>query len=168
MRESPRPATSRAKSCSATNSPLGRRRRAPAGDDVQPLTDSIARFQREDIPEGAAGLARPPVDRHRARGPQPLMIIRRRCLAAAADAGATGCEAARTSTARSVGAQPPRLAVATTRGPSLSAIGGRCQRALPPVGARGVTVPGPRPSPSIWIGSDRVARIGTPADRWST
>ena len=55
----------------AAGTALGRRGRAAAGDDVQHADRLDRPLPARDVAEGAAVVARPAVDRDRARGPQP-------------------------------------------------------------------------------------------------
>ena len=56
---------------SPTDRPVGRRRRAPARDDVRPAHDALGSLSARGGAARAALLARPALDRRRARDPQP-------------------------------------------------------------------------------------------------
>ena len=113
------------------------------------LTDSIARFQREMSQKERLIVARPPVDGHRARDPQPADD--HQGGAARAAAGATPTPTVREAAADIDGevgaAQPARQRSARLRAADpVRARAGRPQRAVPRVGDGGA---GLRPGPAI-------------------
>ena len=151
----------------ARRAALGRRRRAAAGDDVQHADRLDRALPARDVAEGAAVVARPAVDGHRARSAQSAddhQGVAAHAAAARRQRRRRVREAAADIDDEVVAAQPHRQRGARLRAAdSLRARARRPQRALPRVGRR------PRRSAPGAAGrrssSTRRCRVTTDAER---
>ena len=136
--------------------PLGRRGRAAAGDDLQHADRFDRAVPARDVAEGAAVVARPAVDRDRARGAQPADDHQGRAAhAAAAGRVGRGRCARRSPTSTSEVARLNRMVnevLDFARPIRFELRAGRRERAVPRVGGGGARVgAGRRRRAASWI-----------------